>query len=97
MSQHESDELAKRGTGRTTRQIQAAPLAAVYVWPNGETSYPRELALGLGRNDLRVMSAEAAFADHGARLLGLAPGKVVIDHAVELNAERRLLLARVLR
>ena len=43
-----------RQTGRTTRQMLAAPQGATFVWRNSRLSYPRQLASDLGRNDLII-------------------------------------------
>lgn len=51
-----SVELSGRGCGKTRQQLLDAPKGAVYVWPDGNTSYPTELAKKLGREDLRIVS-----------------------------------------
>ena len=43
-----------RGTGRTTEQMEAAPKGAVFVWVNSYLSYPKHLAVSLGRQDLLI-------------------------------------------
>lgn len=68
------------GTGITTRQIKAAPHGAVYVWPTHDLVYPKRLARSLGRDDLRIVSAEWLRSPDVAIKARLTPG--VIDHAV---------------
>lgn len=71
--------MEERQTGITTRQMIEAPEGAFYVWCNGNTYYPRRLALHLGRRDLRVVGSDWL----------MNPGNVfsaldvVIDHALE--------------
>lgn len=43
---------ANRQTGRTTRQMRAAPLNAIYICPMSDRRYWRRLAHWLGRLDL---------------------------------------------
>ena len=44
-----------RREGTTTKQMQGAPLGAVYIWPaSGSRSYAIDLAKTLGRDDLRI-------------------------------------------
>lgn len=33
-------------TGTTTRQMQKAPLGAIYVWPNANLGYPQKTGSG---------------------------------------------------
>lgn len=68
---------ADRGTGRTTKQMQAAPLNAVFVWCNQHLDYPKKLARRIGRDDLKIVAPN--WLDDrwmGVEILGL-----VIDHA----------------
>ena len=67
-----------RGTGRTTRQILAAPQDGVLVVP-GARVYYRNLARFLGRSDLRIESKD--FVTDG-RYRGLLRGLVILDHAI---------------
>lgn len=64
-----------RGSGRTTRAMQNAPMNAVYVWCNDKLSYPRDLARKVGRDDLRIVGPD----DIERR----APGAtaILVDHA----------------
>jgi hypothetical protein len=47
-----------RGSGKTTRAMQAAPKGAVFVWVNHHLDYPKALARHLGREDLKIVSPE---------------------------------------
>jgi len=75
----------ERQTGRTTRQIQAAPKRSVFVWCNGLIDYPRSLARRLGREDLEIVTPAwlEGHAWQGRWLSG-----VVIDHAARLTARQ---------
>lgn len=75
---HDSD----RGTGRTTRQMQDAPRAAVFVWVNDHLDYPKQLAEKLGRADLEIVRPHWLSGGYwaGRELTGL-----VMDHAITMN------------
>lgn len=77
-------EEAVRQTGRTTRQMKAAPNEATYVWCNQHTDYPEHLARSLGRVDLRIVGPSELLADR----LRSRREKVVIDHAFWLISGR---------
>lgn len=69
----------QRGIGRTTKQMQAAPQAAIFVWCDSSLYYPKYLARRLGRKDLRVVPASWLTAS----MWGTSPDThVVIDHAL---------------
>lgn len=70
-----------RGEGTTTKQMEAAPKGAVFVWCNGHTDYAVRLARKIGRDDLRVVSP-AWLED---RWLGLELAGIVVDHAAQLT------------
>lgn len=73
-----------RGTGRTTRQMLAAPHGAVFVWcNNGSAGYARDLAQKHGRDDLKVVTPQWLEDGkwQGHRLTGL-----IVDHAARLSA-----------
>ena len=73
-------------TGQTTRQMQAAPLGAHYVWTFGLLDYPRKLADRIGRTDL-VIVRPSFFEFHRwteDKIYG-----IVVDHAVVMNAEQK--------
>jgi hypothetical protein len=75
-----------RGTGRTTKQILAAPENAVYVWPvSGSMYYIKYLVLDLGRADLKIVSLEHFCTNYHRGLR--AP--VVVDHACWQHASDR--------
>ena len=74
---------SKRGTGRSTAQLQAAPPNAIYIIPNENSIYYfRRLAHGkLGRTDINFLSAASPSLEQ--RLLGVSRPSVV-DHAAEV-------------
>lgn len=74
-----------RGTGITTRQMQAAPLGAVFIWCNSALDYPRALARRTGRADLEVV---APYWLDGDRWRGRNLTGIVLDHAAELSSRR---------
>lgn len=71
----------------TTRQMQAAPHGALYVWRNGSLHHPMALATTLGRNDLRIVAPEHFAGGHGDTI----QQRIVIDHGAQnaLLRERR--------
>jgi len=71
----------ERGEGETMQQIRTAPKGAVFIWCNGRTEYPRELAQKIGRWDLQIQSP-AWLED---RWRGLKLTGVVVDHAARLT------------
>lgn len=72
-----------RGEGATTRQMQAAPQGAVFVWVNHHLDYPKDLARKLDRMDLKIMSPGHAFDDHHLR--GRRFPAIILDHACDLT------------
>ena len=72
----------ERGSGSTTNQIKNAPIGAVFVWVNGDLTYPRRLAESLGRADIRMFSPRTV--GNGA-LRGLRVPAVIVDHAADLT------------
>ena len=56
----------ERGTGRTSRQLQAAPPGAVFVWCNDRLAYVRDLARARGREDLKIVGLSALDSRHPA-------------------------------
>ena len=70
-----------RGNGETTRQMEAAPKGAVFVWCNAKTDYAVLLARKIGREDLQIQTPEW-FED---RWRGIELTGVVVDHAARLN------------
>lgn len=83
-------EDAERGTGRTTRQMQAAAKNAIYVWPvDRTTNYAVMLAKFIGRSDLEIVSP-LHFSDRRSECLrGRIISEIVIDHGTELTAEQQ--------
>jgi len=71
-----------RGDGTTTRQMQAAPQGAYYIWVNNNFSYPKHLAHKLGRDDLKFIGPEDLFR----KLIG-TERIVVLDHAAHLSRQ----------
>lgn len=67
-----------RQTGRTTKQLQALKPDALFVWCNGHTAYPKELAQKLGREDIKIVSPDYVTSDNWK---GLRFSEVVLDHA----------------
>ena len=68
-----------RGTGKTTRQMQAAKYGALFVWGHRDLWYPKTLARYLGRLDLDIRCTDWV---KGGRWRGLQVPQMVIDHAV---------------
>ena len=73
-----------RGTGETTRQMQAAPRNAVFIWCAGHTGYPQMLARKIGREDLKIVTPDWLTSDkwRGLELTGL-----IVDHAANIRGE----------
>lgn len=75
----DSWEKNHRQTGRTTRQMEAAPQGAFYIWPRSNSlCYPRRLAAKLRRNDLQIIPLAEFIPEmfRGQTITGC-----VIDHA----------------
>jgi hypothetical protein len=66
-----------RGTGRTTRQMEAAPVGAIFVWCNDHIDYAKTHTRGLGRADLKVVAPSWLQSD---RMLGMSLTGIVVDH-----------------
>lgn len=80
------DRDEDRGTGRTTRQMQAAPKDAVFVWCfHGSLGYARDLARHLGRADLKIVSPSWL---ENSQYMGLTFSGIVTDHAMPINGAR---------
>ena len=73
-----------RQTGRTTRQMQAAPQGAVFVWCNSRVEYPIALAKELGREDLVVQPM--SWLDP-RNVMGRTLSGLVLDHAAPLLSD----------
>jgi hypothetical protein len=77
----------ERGTGRTTRQMQAAPPGAVFVSAHhGTKGYDKELARSLRREDLLIVDPSWLTEQ---RWQGLTLPGIVIDHAAKLAKEEQ--------
>ena len=76
--------MSDRQTGRTTQQINDAPLGAVFVWCNSSVSYPQEIAKTLGRNDLVVRPLHWL---RPANVMGRNFTGVIVDHAAQPDSE----------
>jgi hypothetical protein len=68
-----------RGSGRTTRQMIAAPNNAYYVWCNNYLAWARDLARKHRREDLKIMPL-SWFQNGYYR--GLDTRLIVFDHAI---------------
>jgi hypothetical protein len=66
-----------RGSGRTTKQMQEAPLNAIFVWNNAQLDYPKSLASKIARNDLVIVPP--GWVRLGGWVGRRVPG-LVIDH-----------------
>lgn len=78
------EESRLRGTGRTTRQLKAAPPHAVYIVSNANMlSYTRELSRNLGRWDIEFMIYQPGWdmKCRGRRV------HVVVDHWTAFSFE----------
>jgi hypothetical protein len=73
--------MSDRQAGATSRQIQAAPHGAHFVWVNDTVSYPTRLARHLGRPDITVHPRWVLTDPH--RLRGLSA--LVLDHAIVMS------------
>lgn len=87
----------RRGTGRTTKQMQNAPKGAIYVWVNQHLGWPRDLAASLGRDDLVIVPP--SYLDTIDKLAGRTITGILLDHATKLPNRQydnyRLALTRV--
>ena len=72
----------ERGTGITTRQLQAIPQDGYFVWCNGRLDYPSSLARHLGREDIHIVAP--SFLED-LRYVGLQISYIGIDHAATLS------------
>jgi len=76
-----TDDHKYRGTGRTTKQMEAAPQGSVYLWVHGDVYYPKKLAEKIGRTDLKIVGP--GWLENG--WLGVELTGLVVDHAAQLN------------
>ncbi len=84
--------MDERGTGRTTKQMEAAPFGAIFmVQTRGEHDYSQRLSRFLERGDLIIVTPD--WLETG-RWLGLKrTTSIVRDHALRLN-ERQEAICR---
>lgn len=79
-----------RRTGKTTAEMKAAPIGAVYiVQSQKEVEYTRHLAHHLGRDDLHIVTP-VWLSGYGWR--GSTFSAVKVDHSCELNPEEHIYL-----
>ena len=71
-------------TDRTTKQMLAAPVDGIYVWPNQNKGYAKGLARSLDRPDLRILSVYEISRNSSALRGERVP--ITLDHAV-INAD----------
>lgn len=71
-----------RGSGRTTRQMQEAPVGAVFIWVSARTDYAIHLADRIDRQDLSILGPSYLENAHwqGQELTGL-----VLDHYAQYH------------
>jgi hypothetical protein len=68
-----------RQLGKTKKQMEEAPLSAVFVWPVPRSiDYAKRLAASLGRGDLEIIPPEGI-----ERLRGMRRKPIVTDHACD--------------
>lgn len=79
------DNDTKRGSGRTTAAMKAAPKGAVYVWVNHHLDYPKYLARKLDREDLVIVGPDW-LTDRKWR--GRVFPGIIKDHAAELTSKQ---------
>lgn len=87
MSATDFDRPELRGTGRTTKQMKAAPQGAVFVWCNNHLDYPRRLAEKLGRGDLQIVGP--MWLEYAGHWLGSTFTDIIVDHAAQLSEGTR--------
>jgi hypothetical protein len=76
-----------RGTGRTTRQMEAAKPKAIFVCADHGCRRSRDLARKCGREDLELVAPSTL--DWPNRFAGREISEIVVDHAVVLTAQQR--------
>lgn len=85
---------ARPRSGITTQQMLSAPPRSMYIWPNALFSYPRALAIELGRRDLKFAAPDELF--YPAHWFKLRYADIVVDHAVQITPQRAFALATLL-
>lgn len=71
-----------RQTGITTRQMQALPIGALFVWCINSLHYPTKLAQSIGRADLKIVTPSWIL---GQNWKGCEFSAVARDHAYRLH------------
>jgi hypothetical protein len=73
-----------RNTGETTRQMQGAPIGAIFVVPHeGAMLYSRKLAHFLGRKDIQLVTIyDVEKVARGTRRM------IIVDHAFDVRDAR---------
>jgi hypothetical protein len=82
-----------RGTGRTTRQMVAAPQGAVFISARFAAGHDKQLALKHGRSDLVVVARHWLTE---RRWEGRLFTGIVVDHDARLTEKEQILLEAAL-
>jgi hypothetical protein len=85
-----------RGTGETTRQLQAAPRGATFIWVNGDTSYPQALAYALERDDIMIRPI-SALNPASSWWRGRPIVELILDHAMPYLSDARWATLQAIR
>lgn len=88
-------DAGHRNTGRTSRQMQAAPHRALFVWCSESASYPIHLAADLGRTDLNIVTPYGLHRAFQNGRGGAPWPAVVVDHAAQLTREQEETVGRI--
>jgi hypothetical protein len=80
MRYHPDEE---RGTGRTTKQLEQAPLGALFIWSNPHIEYPTRIARSLNRLDITIIGSN--ILERPEQLSGLMFTALVLDHGLMLK------------
>lgn len=76
--------MEPRQSGRTSRQMVAAPPGAFFIWCNSKLHYPEALAHHLGRRDLQIRGL-GWLQWHNLTSRNISG--VVLDHAADPGEE----------
>ena len=84
--------------GHTSYQMEKLPERGVYIWCNGDITYPKALAKFLGREDILVAPSTYYVLDHHLESLARKHGAkhFTVDHAYWDMNKSGLLQSRVL-
>ena len=83
-----------RQIGTTTKQMEGAPVGAVFVWVHGNLTYPKTLAREIGREDLEIVGP-SWFS--GGRWRNREITGLIVDHACWLTEEQHEIVSMVVR